>query len=182
MPRASSPVRTSRCQCGSPISMPATIRSVGNFSRSVAAMYPSTSKLGGAMAVPSDVANFCNWSSCARSPAGISHMAWSTCSVKATAGKPMSTARAHVPSMSPQTASHDHSVWTWLSVGSITRACCHGAPRSPRDSARRRLADTAANRGYRRKPSLQMTKPTTASIKISTMISSHPPGNVMCGG
>src|SRR5712691_3048656 len=54
--------------------------------------------------------------------------AQSACSVKAIAGRPTSSARSQLRSMSPLGASQDHSVCTWRSGGRGTR---QGYPESP---------------------------------------------------
>ena len=74
----------------------------------------------------------------------------SRCSVNATAGSPISTARAHVPTMSPADVSHDHSLCTWLSPGNVSGMSTPfvGAHASQREMpARRRTPDTQANIG-----------------------------------
>jgi hypothetical protein len=59
---------------------------------------------------PSGVAYALRCSCSSRSLARTTHVVKSACSVNATAGRPRATARAHVRSIDPCGASHDHSL------------------------------------------------------------------------
>src|SRR5690606_2445757 len=70
-------------------------------------------------------------------------------SVTASAGRPISTARAQVRAIVPAAAdrgppvSQDHSLWTWLSLGIAIPPSCRAGPRPVRAPVPRRLRSAA---------------------------------------